>query len=220
MTPRRRATLLARSARANLWTVSALTLPLVSLGVAYGGVNDGAREGLVLALWTGFAFGAWQFERRARDHARAGAHLLAASALGCLAVTAWLWGTPLYFAAGLATWGVLLAVLGKDEDSALPIAGVALALGASVLTALDQLASRVAYAYTPLMTRSSASAACAAVGRCGWARPGGGGPEQGKWCRCPADRSVGEAGAPDRFSSCGGEWRWRTPSAGTSEPSC
>jgi hypothetical protein len=38
------------------------------------------------------------------------------------------------------------------------------ALGLAALSAVDQLASRQAYAYTPFLTRSSASALCAAVG--------------------------------------------------------
>jgi hypothetical protein len=41
---------------------------------------------------------------------------------------------------------------------------VSLALGACALSAVDQLASRFAYSYTPFMTRSSASAFVAAVG--------------------------------------------------------
>ena len=156
--------LLARQHRTRHWTASAILLPLVSLGIAYASAGGGAGKAAVLALWAAFSLSVWRVERAEGDDHRAGAHLLAAGILGCLAVTAWLWGTPLAFVAGLAAWGIALATLSREEGSHLPLGGVCLALGAAALSAVDQLASRSAYSYTPFMTRSSASAFVAAVG--------------------------------------------------------
>ena len=158
------AALLARQSMMRFWTASALLLPLVSVGVAYAGASDGRAQGAVLALWTGFALIAWRMEKRQFDSERAGTHLLAATILGCFAVTAWLWDMPLPFVAALAFWGAIVAALSQDEASVLPLIGVALATGAAALFSIDQLASRSAYSYTPFMTRSSASALCAALG--------------------------------------------------------
>jgi uncharacterized membrane protein len=158
------AALLARQQRARHWTASAILLPLVSLGIAYASAGSGPREAAVLALWTVFSLIAWRVEHAAHDDHRAGAHLLAAGILGSFAVTAWLWGMPLAFVAGLAVWGATLAAFSREEGSSLPLGGVSLALGACALSAVDQLASRFAYSYTPFMTRSSASAFVAAVG--------------------------------------------------------
>ena len=158
------ASLLARQPSARHWTASALLLPLVSLGIAYASAGSGEREAAVLALWTAFALGAWRIEASAQDEHRAGAHLLMAGILGSLAVTAWLWGTPFAFVAGLAAWGVVIAGLSRNEQSPLPLGGACLALGASAISAVDQLASRSAFSYTPFLTRSSASAFVAAVG--------------------------------------------------------
>ena len=66
--------------------------------------------------------------------------------------------------AGLAAWGVVATALTRSEPSPLPLVGIALALGGAALSSLDQLASRSAYSYVPFMTRSSASALCAAMG--------------------------------------------------------
>ncbi|CAN5356983.1 hypothetical protein BH09GEM1_BH09GEM1_44030 [soil metagenome] len=158
------AALLARQQRARHWTASAILLPLVSLGIAYASAGSGPREAAVLALWAVFSLIAWRVEHAAPDDHRAGAHLLTAGILGCLAVTAWLWGTPLAFVAGLAAWGATLAGLSREEGSPLRLGGVCLAIGAAAISAVDQLASRSAYSYTPFMTRSSASAFVAAVG--------------------------------------------------------
>ena len=156
--------LLVRQQRARHWTASAILLPFVSVGIAYASAGNGPNEAAVLALWTAFALGAWRLERAESDDHRAGAHLLTAGIMGCLAVTAWLWGTPLALVSGLAVWGVVLAGLSRNEGSALPLGGICLAVGGAALSAVDQLASRYAYSYTPFMTRSSASALVAAVG--------------------------------------------------------
>ena len=156
--------LLARQQRARHWTASAILLPLVSLGTAYAAADSGSGKAALLALWAIFSLTVWRVEHSAQDDHRAGAHLLTAGVLGCFAVTAWLWGTPLAFVAGLAGWGATLAALAREEGSHLPLGGVCLAVGAAALSAVDQLASRSAYSYTPFMTRSSASALVAAVG--------------------------------------------------------
>lgn len=78
---------------------------------------------------------------------------------GCL-----LWPSPLFFAAGVALVGVLVAVACPLEARPLSLVGVALALGTAALAALDQLASRPAYSYVPFVTRSSASALSVTVG--------------------------------------------------------
>ena len=158
------AALLVRETMMQFWSASALLLPLVSLGIAYAGSGSGRVQSAVLALWAAFALAAWRLEAARSDGARAGAHLLAAAILGCFAVTALLWDTPLLFVAGLALWGVVVAVFARAEASAMPLAGVALAVGAAVASSIDQLASRSAYSYTPFATRSSASALCAALG--------------------------------------------------------
>ncbi len=156
--------LLMRRPAARLWTVSAVALPFVSLGAAYPGAATGTAQGWILALWSAFAFVAWQVERRRGEAGRAGAHLLAALLLGSLAVTAWLWHHPLLFVSGLAGWAVAAAAVTRNEESALPLAGVGVALAAAMLSAFDQLASRGAYSYAPFATRSSVSALMAAVG--------------------------------------------------------
>ncbi|CAN5778067.1 hypothetical protein BH11GEM1_BH11GEM1_31560 [soil metagenome] len=147
-----------------LWTASALLLPLVSAGVAYSGTSVPWLRTGVFALWTVLALAAWRLERARPDHGRAGAHLLTAAMLGCLAITARLWSLPLPFVASLALRGVVVSALGRGEESTLPLAGVVLAGGGAALSAFDQLASRSAYSYTPFLTRSSASALCASVG--------------------------------------------------------
>ena len=158
------AALTERQAYMRLWTWSAIALPLVSLGVASSGSSSVWQRSAVTGLWTLLALAAWKFERARADPGRSGAHLLSAAVLGCLAVTARFWALPLPFVAMLALWGIAVAALARDEDSWLPLAGVGLALGSAALSAFDQLASRSAYAYTPFMTRSSASALCASAG--------------------------------------------------------
>jgi hypothetical protein len=113
--------------------------------------------------------------------------LLAGGGLGSIAVALLLWPVPLALVAGLAAWGVVLAAFADDEVSVLPLVGVAIATGSAALSALDQLASRQAYAYVPFLTRSSASALAAAAGlaAAGWVLGRGRGAPS-EW----ADRAV------------------------------
>ena len=157
------ASLLVRQEPARHWTASALTLPFISVGIAYAGASNGRIQGAVFALWTSFALAAWRRERPLSDR-RGGAHLLGAAILGCLAVVALLWDMPLWFVAGLAGWGAVLSVLARNDRSVLPLGGIVLATGGAALSAIDQLVSRSAYSYTPFGSRSSASALVAAVG--------------------------------------------------------
>jgi hypothetical protein len=158
------AALLVRHEPSRHWTPSAVLLPFISLGVAFAGAIGSRVQGMVFALWMLFSLAAWRLECSGGDRRRGGAHLLAAVLLGSFAVTVWLWATPLGLVAGLAGWGVAVALLSRSEESPLPLAGIALVLGAAAVSAIDQLASRSAYSYTPFATRSSASAACVAVG--------------------------------------------------------
>jgi uncharacterized membrane protein len=158
------AALLVRNAVSRLWTVSALVLPFVSLGIAVAGANGRDADAAVLGLWTVFGLAAWRIEHREHDEWRGATHLLAASVVGCLAVGELLWPAPLAFVAGLAGWAVVVAWLGRDERDAHAVAGVALAVAIAAVSAIDQLASRGAYSYVPFTTRSSASALCAAIG--------------------------------------------------------
>lgn len=159
------AALLVRRPRQRLWVTSALVLPLLSLGIA-SAATDGREpaQGLVFAVWALFALAAWRFERLRSERRRGGAHLLAGGVLGSAAIALLLWPHPLMLVAGLAAWGVVLAALVDEETSVLPLIGVAVACGGAALSALDQLASRQAYAYVPFTTRSSASAAAATAG--------------------------------------------------------
>ena len=182
------AALLVRRPRQYLWTTSALVLPLISLAIASAGTGGHEPgQGLVFAIWAVLALGAWRFERLRSERRRGGVHLLAGGVLGSIAVALLLWPVPLALVAGLAVWGTVLAVFADDETNVLPLAGVAVATGGAALSALDQLASRQAYAYVPFMTRSSASALVATAGlaAAGWALSRGrGAPSQ--W----ADRAV------------------------------
>jgi len=182
------AALLVRRPRQQLWMASALVLPLISLAIA--SAATGGREpgqGVVFAIWTAMALGAWRFERMRSERRRGGAHLLVGGVLGSIAVALLLWSVPLMLVAGLAAWGVVLAKLVEDETTELPLIGVAVATGGAALSALDQLASRQAYAYVPFMTRSSASALVATLGiaAAGWVLGRGGGAPT-RW----ADRAV------------------------------
>jgi hypothetical protein len=157
------AALLVRNASARAWRASALLLPCISLGVVAWAV-EGWQKALVIAGWSAMSLGMWQAEVRRANPYRSATHLLAAGLLGSLAVTSWVWGTPLAFVAGLAAWGVTQAAMGQREASPLPLIGVAVSVGGAALSAIDQLASRNAFGYTPFMTRSSLSALVAAVG--------------------------------------------------------
>lgn len=158
------AALAMRGMRDRYWTSSAVVLPFLSLGIAHAGARGVVAESGVFGVWTVFALAAWQMEVRQKDGSRSGAHLFAAALVGVLGITALLWDFPLPFVAALAGWGVIVAALGRNERSGLPLAGVAVAAGGAAISAIDQLASRYAYSYVPLLTRSSGSAACAALG--------------------------------------------------------
>ncbi|MDB4916550.1 MAG: Protein of unknown function transrane [Gemmatimonadetes bacterium] len=158
------AALLGRGDRARLWVESALLLPGISLAVAYAATIREWEGASVLALWAVFSFVAWRVENARGELERGGVHLLAASVLGAFAIARLLWPEPLALVAGLAGWSVVISFLCKDETSTYPLLGVGLSVAGAVASALDQLASRAAYSYTPLMTRSSASALCAALG--------------------------------------------------------
>lgn len=158
------AALLVRSAIARAWTASALALPLLSLSVATGGVISRNATALVYAVWAAFALIAWRLEHSEKDDWRAATHLLVASLLGCAALIEWLWPSPLPLVAGLAGWAVVVALLGRNERHAHAVLGAALAAALASISAVDQLASRAAFSYTPFVTRSSASALCAALG--------------------------------------------------------
>lgn len=157
------AALLVRGVSTRAWTASAIVLPLVSLGIAYGGATTGNIRGAVVGLWALFASAAWRAERAQNDHGRAGAHLLAAGMLGACALTAWLWPWPLFLVGGLAAWSIVLAALVRNERTLLPLIGVGISVGSAIVSALDQLASRSAYSYSPFLTRSSVSALFAAI---------------------------------------------------------
>lgn len=158
------ASLMVRNAIARVWTASALLLPFVSLALASAGIGSREVNAAVFALWAAFALIAWAVEDRAGDAWRAATHLLTGSVMGILAVTAWLWPTPLGFVAGLAGWAMVVAWMSRNERHAHAAAGGAIAVTIAALSAIDQLASRGAYSYVPFATRSSASALCAAAG--------------------------------------------------------
>lgn len=145
------------------WVGSALVLPLVSLGLAYPVAESTVGGWVALSVWSLYALASWWGERGRAEAERAGAHLLAAGMLGSLAIGALLWDHPLPLVAALGAWGTVLAAIAAREQSPLPLAAVALTLFAGGASAIDQLASRVPYGYTPFVTRSSASAACAAL---------------------------------------------------------
>ncbi|MFI5256384.1 MAG: hypothetical protein ACHQRK_03915 [Gemmatimonadales bacterium] len=159
------AALAIRRPRQAWWRASALLLPLGSLAIA-SAVTQGREpaQGVVFATWTVFALGAWRFERLRSELRRGGVQLLAGGVLGSLAVALLLWKNPFALAAGLAAWGVVVTALVAEESTVLPLLGAVVALGGAALSALDQLASRPDYSYTPFATRSSASALCATIG--------------------------------------------------------
>ncbi len=161
------AALSIRTPRQPLWTASAVVLPTLSLAIATAAMTTARGRAETLALWAAISLVAWIGERRRGEGWRAGAHLLAAALLSTAAVTTSLWPSPLPLVASLAGLGVVVAWLSRNEVRPLPLFGVALPLTAAALSAIDQLASRQAYAYVPFATRSSASAFCAALGIAG-----------------------------------------------------
>ena len=150
--------------RAAFWTASALTLPFVSLGIASAWTSSRAEQAWVFALWSLMAFAAWRVERVRGEGGRGGAHLVAGALLGAAGVGWLLWPSPLPLVGALASWGVLIGWACRGEVRPLPLIGVAVPLGAAALAAMDQLASRQAYAYAPFATRSSASALMVVLG--------------------------------------------------------
>jgi hypothetical protein len=159
------AALHVRTPRQPYWRESAVVLPLLSMAIAIAS-SRGVRlyEAGVIAAWAAFALAAWRAELQRREGWRAGADLLAGGLLASAAVDSAFWPQPLALVAGLSGWGVVLAWLVRGEETTLPLWGVGAALGGAALSAMDQLASRADYSYTPFMTRSSASALCAAAG--------------------------------------------------------
>lgn len=155
---------LAVRRRSALWSASAMALPFVSLGIAAAWATSRQGQGGVFALWASFALVAWRAERLRGEPARGGAHLAAGLLLGSAAIGWLLWPHPFLLASALASWGVLAAVACREETRILPLVGVAVALAAAAMSAMDQLASRQAFAYVPFMTRSSASALSVTVG--------------------------------------------------------
>ena len=57
------------------WVPTAIALPLLSLGIAFPAVEGRYGDWPVFAVWTLFALGAWQAERRREELERGGAHL-------------------------------------------------------------------------------------------------------------------------------------------------
>lgn len=155
---------LAVRRRSALWTASALALPFVSLGIASAWSTSRQSQAAVFALWAAFALVAWRVERRRAEPTRGGAHLAAGALLGAAAIGWVLWPSPYLLVSALAGWGVLAALACRGETRALPLVGVAVPLGVAALAAIDQLASRQAFAYAPFATRSSASALSAMAG--------------------------------------------------------
>jgi hypothetical protein len=143
-----------------LWVPSALVLPLLSLGVALAGARVTDIRSGAFVLWGLIALAMWRAELGRDRPVRGGAHLFVGGVLVALGITTELWPHPLGLVAGLAAWGVILALLARDESSPLPLVGASVTLGAAALSALDQLMSLRPYHYTPFATRASASALC------------------------------------------------------------
>jgi hypothetical protein len=149
--------------RAALWTPSALALPFVSLGIIAPWSTSRTGEFGVLMLWALFAAAAWQAERVRGEPKRGGAHLTAAALLGTLAIGWLLWPRPLGLVVALCGWSVVAALACRGETRPLPLVGIVVPLAIAALSAMDQLATRRAFAYVPFGTRSSASAASVTV---------------------------------------------------------
>jgi hypothetical protein len=150
--------------REPMWAVSALTLPFASLGIALAWATSRRAQAAVFAVWALFALGAWRAERRRDELMRGGAHLAAGGLLGTVTLGWLFWPVPLHFVLALAAWGALMAWASGREVRGLPLAGIAAPLGVAALSAMDQLASRPDFRYTPFATRSSASALAVSLG--------------------------------------------------------
>ena len=141
-----------------LWEASALVLPLLSLGVAEARAEGSAARSLVLVGWGLVALAMWRAERWRSRFERGGVHLLLGTLLVAIGTAYWFWPNPLAFVAALGALALIGTFLVRDEESALPTIGPVLVLIGVAISAIDQLASLQAYAYTPFATRASASA--------------------------------------------------------------
>jgi hypothetical protein len=151
----------------SLWVPSALVLPLLSLGIASAAARDIEIQSGSFVVWGLIALARGRAELGRARPLRGGAHLLAGGVLVALGISAELWPHPLGLVAGVAGWGVVLAVLARDEPSPLPLVGVSVTLGGAAFSALDQLISLRPYHYTPFATRASASVLCVVVALAG-----------------------------------------------------
>ena len=109
------AALRVREPAARHWVLSALVLPLLSLGVAYPVVEREAGAGAAFGIWAVVALLAWRWDRRRGAPDRGGAHLLVAGVLGTLGITSALWSMPLPMVAALGVWGVALSAASGGE---------------------------------------------------------------------------------------------------------
>jgi len=141
-----------------LWEASALVLPLLSLGVAEARAEGRAARSLLLVGWGLVALAMWRAERWRSRFERGGVHLLLGTLLVAIGTAYWFWPNPLAFVAALGALALIGTFLVRDEESALPTIGPVLVLIGVAISAIDQLASLQAYAYTPFATRASASA--------------------------------------------------------------
>ena len=141
-----------------LWEASALVLPLLSLGVAEARAEGRAARSLLLVGWGLVALAMWRAERWRSRFERGGVHLLLGTLLVAIGTAYWFWPNPLAFVAALGALALIGTFLVRDEESALPTIGPVLVLIGVAMSAIDQLASLQAYAYTPFATRASASA--------------------------------------------------------------
>ena len=146
-----------------LWKASALSLPLLSLGVAVARADQGVGTTIVYLFWGIVALAMWRAERWREQRDRGGAHLLLAILLIGMGAFEQFWSSPLALVGGLGVVGIGAAYLSRDEVSALPSVGVVLVLGGLAVSAMDQLASLRPYAYTPFASRASASALVAVL---------------------------------------------------------
>ena len=158
-----------------LWGASAVLLPLLSFGVAQARAQGRAAQSALFVGWGLVTLAMWRAERwRARPE-RGSVHLLLATMFVAVGTARWFWPNPLALVSGLGGIGVAATFLSRDEESAVPTAGLVLVLAGAALSAIDQLASLQPYAYTPFATRASASALVALLSVAGAAVILGGG---------------------------------------------
>jgi hypothetical protein len=160
-----------------LWRVSALLLPLLSLGLAQARAEGRAAQSALYVGWGLFALAMWRAERWRGQAERGGTHLLLATMFVAIGTAGWLWPNPLALVGGLGGVALAASFLARDEESPVSVIGPVVVLCGAALSAIDQLASLQAYAYTPFGTRASASALVALLSVAGSAalllgRPG------------------------------------------------